>query len=33
VNHMDMNTQAASFIADWFDARFKGETPGSNCGP
>ena len=31
VNHMDMNTQSAPLVADWFDARFKGEVARTNC--
>lgn len=32
VNHMDMNTQSAAFVADWFDERFRGVPMKSNCG-
>jgi hypothetical protein len=31
VNHMDMNTQAASSIVGWFDARFSGMPAPGNC--
>ncbi len=33
VNHMDMNDLAAPLMADWFDARFRGDAPGSTCPP
>jgi dienelactone hydrolase len=32
VNHMDMNTQSAAFITDWFAARFAGVAAPGNCG-
>jgi pimeloyl-ACP methyl ester carboxylesterase len=31
VNHMDMNTQAAPFMADWFEERFRGAPAPRNC--
>lgn len=32
VNHMDMNTQAAPLMADWFAARFAGTAAPNTCG-